>query len=72
MTKIAEFDIEIHLGAGMPNNKSFIYEATIELLREGAITQEEARATLKDVLNWPITLGAKALLFKCKPGTIGA
>lgn len=54
MTKDAEFDIEVSLGAGMPNNKSFLYQATIELMRENIITQEEARACLKQLLNWPI------------------
>ncbi|MCU7521936.1 MAG: hypothetical protein HF312_17105 [Ignavibacteria bacterium] len=54
ITKEAEFDIEISLGAGMPNNKSFLYQAVIELNREGLITREEGRATLKKVLNWPI------------------
>lgn len=54
MTKDAEFDLEISLGAGMPNNKSFLYQSTIELMRENIITQEEARACLKQLLNWPI------------------
>lgn len=54
MTKVAEFDIEIHIGAGMPNNKSFLYEAAVELHRENITTTEETRATLKQVLNWPI------------------
>jgi len=54
LTKDAEFDIELHLGAGMPNNKSFIYEAAVELHRENIATTEETRATLKQMLNWPI------------------
>lgn len=54
VTKDAELDIEVNFGAGMPNNKSFIYQAAIELHRENIITQEEARKTLKDILNWPI------------------
>lgn len=54
MTKDAEFDLEISLGAGMPNSKSFIYQASLELHRENVITQEEARETIKQVLNWPI------------------
>jgi len=54
MTKDAEFDIEIYLGAGMPNNKSFIYEASVELHRENIITTEETRAVLKQMMNWPI------------------
>ena len=36
------------------NSPSFIYQSTIELHRENIITQEEARATLKTVLNYPI------------------
>jgi hypothetical protein len=54
MTKDAEFDIEIHIGAGMPNNKSFLYEAAVELHREGIVTTEETRETLKQMLNWPV------------------
>ena len=54
MTKVAEFDIELHIGAGMPNNKSFLYEAAVELHRENITTTEETRATLKQILNWPI------------------
>jgi len=54
MKKEVEVDLEITFGAGMPNSKSFLYQAAIELARENLITQEEARATLKQVLNWPI------------------
>lgn len=54
LTKSAEFDIELHLGAGMPNNKSFIYEAAVELHRENIATTEETRAVIKQMLNWPI------------------
>lgn len=54
MTKIAEFDIELHLGTGMPNNKSFLYEATVELHRENIVTTEETRQVLKQLLNWPV------------------
>ena len=54
MTKKAEFDLEVYIGAGMPNNKSFLYEATIELHRENVVTTEETRQTLKQLLNWPI------------------
>jgi glutaredoxin-related protein len=54
LTKVAEFDIELYIGAGMPNNKSFIYESTVEMHRENLITTEEARATIKKILNWPI------------------
>jgi len=54
MTRKGEFMIEIDFGAGMPNSPSFIYQSTIELHRENIITQEEARATLKTVLNYPV------------------
>lgn len=54
MTKEAEFDLEISFGAGMPNNKSFIYQSTLELMREGILTQQEARETLKKIMNWPL------------------
>lgn len=54
VTKDIEVDVELSLGAGMPNNKSFIYQAVVELHRENLITQEEGRATLKEILNWPI------------------
>jgi hypothetical protein len=54
MTKNAEFDLEVYIGAGMPNNKSFIYEAAVELHRENIVTTEETREVLKKMLNWPI------------------
>jgi hypothetical protein len=54
MTKEAEFRYEFSFGAGMPNNPSFIYQATLELHRENIITQPEARQVLKGVMNWPI------------------
>ncbi|MCK9444969.1 MAG: hypothetical protein M0Q14_10645 [Tissierellaceae bacterium] len=54
MDKEAEFDIEVIVGTGLPNNKAFVYQATIELHREGVITNEEARMCLKELINWPI------------------
>lgn len=54
MTREGQFIIEVDFGAGMPNSPSFLYESTLELHRENIITQEEARATLKTVLNYPI------------------
>jgi hypothetical protein len=54
MTRKGEFMIEVDFGAGLPNSPSFLYESTLELHRENLITQEEARATLKTVLNYPI------------------
>lgn len=54
VTKEAEFDLSISFGAGLPNNKSFIYQAVIELVMNGLITREEGRATLKNIMDWPI------------------
>ena len=54
ITKEADFDLKITIGAGMPHNKSFMYQATLELFREGIITQEEARDTLKQIISWPV------------------
>lgn len=54
MTKEAEFDLDISIGAGMPTNKSFIYQAVVELHREGLITTEEARVFLKEMMSWPV------------------
>lgn len=54
ITKDAEFDIEIHIGAGMPNNKSFVYESAVELHRENIVTTEECRQVLKQIMNYPV------------------
>jgi hypothetical protein len=54
MTKDADFDLKITIGAGMPHNKSFMYQATLELFREGLITQEEGREILKRVMSFPV------------------
>lgn len=54
MTKRADFDIEITLGTGLSNNKSFLYDAVVELHRENLVTTEESRQTLKKLLNWPV------------------
>lgn len=54
VVKEAEFDLKVSLGAGLPNNKAFLYQATIELAREGLITQEEARTVLKRMISFPV------------------
>jgi len=54
LTKEAAFDIEVHIGAGLPTNKSFLYQATTELHANGLVTTEEARMFLKEQLNWPV------------------
>lgn len=54
MTKEAEFDIEVIVGTGIPNNKAFIYQAAVELHREGLLTLEETRMALKELINWPL------------------
>ena len=54
MDKEAEFDIEVIVGTGLPNNKAFVYQATVELHREGILTNEEARLCLKELINWPV------------------
>ncbi len=52
--KEAEFDIEVIVGAGIPNNKAFVYQAVVELHREGIVTNTEARLVLKEFINWPV------------------
>lgn len=54
MTRRASFDVTVNLGSGFLNNKSFIYQATVELVQYGIITPEEARMALKQILSWPI------------------
>jgi hypothetical protein len=53
-TKEAEFDLMISIGAGLPQNKSFMYQAVLELQREGILTREEARLFLKQMISFPI------------------
>lgn len=54
MTKEAVFDLEFSIGAGMPTNKSFLYQSVNELHQNGIVTTEEARQFLKEQMNWPI------------------
>lgn len=53
-TKSAEFDIRVSVGAGLPHNKAFMYQAVVELQREGLITTEEGRLFLKQIMSFPI------------------
>ena len=54
ITRRANFDITVSVGAGMPTNKAFIYQAVLELVQYGLLTQEEGRAVIKEVMNFPI------------------
>ena len=53
-TKVASFDFNISIGAGLPRNKSFLYQAAIELHREQIMTTEETRHFLKQMIEWPM------------------
>lgn len=55
MTKDAKFDMRINLGAGLPHNKAFLYNALLDMTKEGIVTREEARTFLKDTLDWPVS-----------------
>ena len=52
--KVAEFDIMVSIGAGLPQNKAFMYQAVVELVREGLLTREEGRLFLKNIMSFPI------------------
>lgn len=52
--KEAEFDFYVSVGAGLPRNKSFLYQAAIELHREQILTTEEARFFFKEMIDWPL------------------
>lgn len=54
MTKDAKFDLRISIGAGLPHNKGFLFNALQDQVKEGIITREEARGFMKDVLDWPV------------------
>lgn len=53
-TKEAEFDFYVSVGAGLPRNKSFLYQSAIELHREQIMTTEEARLFFKEMVDWPL------------------
>jgi hypothetical protein len=53
VTKEAEFDFYFSIGAGLPSNKAFLYQAAIDTYREGLSTREEGRKFLKDYIGFP-------------------
>lgn len=53
-TKDAKFDVRVSVGAGLPHNQAFLYQAVIEMVKENIITREEARYFIKDQLDWPV------------------
>lgn len=52
-TKDAEMDITFSIGSGLPNNKAFIYQMTLELFNAGLITREEGRTIMAQFLRVP-------------------
>lgn len=54
LLKSAEMDINVNIGAGLPNNKAYIYQAVLELVQYGIVTREEGRAVLKQIMSFPI------------------
>lgn len=53
-TKKAEFDITVTVGAGLPSNKAFVYNAIKEARRDRAISLAEYRKLLKDYVSLPV------------------
>lgn len=53
-TRKAIFDIQITIGAGMPQSKPFIYKAVSEMFATGLLTKPESRKLVVDFLNIPI------------------
>jgi hypothetical protein len=54
ITRPFKFRVNVNVGSGLPNNKSFIYQATLELFKYGILTLPEARKILKKVLDFPV------------------
>lgn len=54
VTKDAKFDLRLSIGAGLPHNRTFLYNALMDMVKEGIMTREEARFFLKDSLDWPV------------------
>jgi len=54
MYKEACYDIDVSIGAGLPNNMAFLYQSVTELHQMGLITTEEARMFLKERLSFPV------------------
>ena len=48
-TKNAMFDLKVSIGAGIPNNKAFRYNATKEAMQNGAMDIQEYRQRLRDL-----------------------
>ncbi|MFT9498257.1 portal protein [Anaerosolibacter sp.] len=53
-TKEAMFDIKVTVGAGMPNNKAFIYQVIREAFRDGVLTPQEYRKLLIQYVALPV------------------
>jgi len=53
-TKEAFFDIEVTVGAGLPNNKAFVYTVIKEAFATGAIDKTEFRDLLREYVKLPI------------------
>jgi len=53
-TKEAEFDITVTVGAGMPNNKAFVYSVMSEAFKAQIVSAEEFRKYLQNNLGLPL------------------
>lgn len=53
-TQSAIFDIQITIGAGMPQSKPFIYNAVMDMFKIRLISNPEARKMMIDMLNIPV------------------
>lgn len=53
-TKKAVFDIEVTVGAGLPQNKGFIYNLIKEAYKDGALTLPEYRKLLVEFVGLPV------------------
>lgn len=54
VTKEAEFDIAVTVGAGMPNNKAFVYSVMSEAFKGQVVSPEEFRKYLQNNLGLPL------------------
>ena len=54
MTKDAEFDVVVSIGAGVPQNKAFLLQTFNELHARGIISNEEYRDFVKKFLKLPL------------------
>lgn len=53
--KMAEFDIYVTVGAGMPQNKSFSYQLMMEACSAGIVSKQEARKFLAEQFGLPVS-----------------